>query len=172
MMFLFQSTGSVWSPTKAGSHSITQKIISIHGLRVEPDDRLDCFTNREGISIHGLRVEPDRGKVRQAKSLKTFQSTGSVWSPTEAEIEKTPEPVISIHGLRVEPDQQVFADKIRIVPFQSTGSVWSPTSGMPHSLRICLFQSTGSVWSPTTLTFATATVIKHFNPRAPCGARR
>ena len=124
--------------------------ISIHGLRVEPDEYLlrRFFYCRE-ISIHGLRVEPDcrlsiiinaperfqsTGSVWSPTLLAflaylhhLFQSTGSVWSPTVnggsgSEVEE-----ISIHGLRVEPDfsRNVTARKAK--EFQSTGSVWSPT---------------------------------------------
>ena len=34
---VFQSTGSVWSPTPAVSRDTYKRIFSIHGLRVEPD---------------------------------------------------------------------------------------------------------------------------------------
>ena len=34
------------------------------------------------FSIHGLRVEPDIINIRSMKDDESFQSTGSVWSPT------------------------------------------------------------------------------------------
>ena len=101
---IFQSTGSVWSPTMATQIKGIDISISIHGLRVEPDMPVKLGDDYSGISIHGLRVEPDREReaLRKAKenfnprapcgarhylaqyplSKRTFQSTGSVWSPT------------------------------------------------------------------------------------------
>ena len=81
----FQSTGSVWSPTRHADYASTDRTISIHGLRVEPDiyksfrlrgisyfnPRAPCgarpvhlafFLLTIDISIHGLRVEPDLSK--------------------------------------------------------------------------------------------------------------
>ena len=124
----------------------------------------------------------------------TFQSTGSVWSPTDYVDGKVQLCTISIHGLRVEPDVDYTNGLAKISIFQSTGSVWSPTdvdsnvrrqqSISIHGLRvepdhikmgICLSYLYFNPRAPCgarPLTFATATVIKHFNPRAPCGARR
>ena len=61
----FQSTGSVWSPTTAITLDAINELISIHGLRVEPDIKCRDASGSLGctahdISIHGLRVEPDR----------------------------------------------------------------------------------------------------------------
>ena len=56
----FQSTGSVWSPTR----------------------RAILGSPPEKFSIHGLRVEPDSQTERHSNKSWTFQSTGSVWSPT------------------------------------------------------------------------------------------
>ena len=101
----FQSTGSVWSPTNAAGKYTVAEIFSIHGLRVEPDSKYTLIYNaNKDFSIHGLRVEPDQlfqrrehrvrlfnprapcgarrpGCARKSSSI-SFQSTGSVWSPT------------------------------------------------------------------------------------------
>ena len=79
----------------------------------------------------------------------TFQSTGSVWSPTDYVDGKVQLCTISIHGLRVEPDHIKMGICLSYLYFNPR----APCGARP-------------------LTFATATVIKHFNPRAPCGARR
>ena len=56
------------------------------------------------ISIHGLRVEPDESGFRPIWKDMKFQSTGSVWSPTKGKSVEGWVSTISIHGLRVEPD--------------------------------------------------------------------
>ena len=71
----------MWSPTAYVGGLIFNLYISIHGLRVEPDDIVDAIEGVGLISIHGLRVEPDQ------------------YIPYEGE-----STIISIHGLRVEPD--------------------------------------------------------------------
>ena len=63
--------------------------ISIHGLRVEPDEMRKEFVEHVDISIHGLRVEPD--------ILHLVESPRLIF--------------ISIHGLRVEPDVIAFNAK-------------------------------------------------------------
>ena len=88
--------------------------------------------------------------TRSGRTESRFQSTGSVWSPTEA----------------------IFRPSPPKTEFQSTGSVWSPTVNAALDGRTfenfnprapCgarpeaekpkpqkeIFQSTGSVWSPT-----------------------
>ena len=103
--------------------------------------------------------------------FKSFQSTGSVWSPTRK-----------------------YLSLGRIATFQSTGSVWSPTPKAVvelakevvfnprapcgarlnyaiHSTSAIIFQSTGSVWSPTVRSKYQNDRNNLFNPRAPCGAR-
>ena len=80
----FQSTGSVWSPTTAITLDAINELISIHGLRVEPDIKCRDASGSRNISIHGLRVEPD----------------------SETALGCTAHD-ISIHGLRVEPDRLI-----------------------------------------------------------------
>ena len=74
---------------------------------MEPDNTQPTLcVVRLSISIHGLRVEPDSYKLSLLRLHKTFQSTGSVWSPTEKQIAYAESLRISIHGLRVEPDTE------------------------------------------------------------------
>ena len=123
----FQSTGSVWSPTESPKGVGTHRIISIHGLRVEPDGYTYIDNECIGISIHGLRVEPDffnrQTRVKGA--------------------------IISIHGLRVEPDFSVIT-RIQSLRYFNPRA---PCGARQDCLRLLelglLFQSTGSVWSPT-----------------------
>ena len=63
--YTFQSTGSVWSPTIQVPDKQAWIDISIHGLRVEPDGNRLLKKCEIGISIHGLRVEPDSSSAKQ-----------------------------------------------------------------------------------------------------------
>ena len=78
----FQSTGSVWSPTTAFSIMKKHGDISIHGLRVEPDRQKKLLTSQK---IHFNPRAPCGARRQtewQALAVTEFQSTGSVWSPT------------------------------------------------------------------------------------------
>ena len=108
--------------------------ISIHGLRVEPDEMRKEFVEHVDISIHGLRVEPDFPTATKNRLTiyfnprapcgarptpsalcyrsEEFQSTGSVWSPTAAFLHESRAICISIHGLRVEPDWKAKAENV------------------------------------------------------------
>ena len=147
--FAFQSTGSVWSPTRPQHSHAHYLKISIHGLRVEPDiqmiknlganfnfnPRAPCGARRAtklsvtlagGISIHGLRVEPDRRNYGKSDRRRHFNPRAPCGARPK-EICKSP------------------SERL----FQSTGSVWSPTFESPLKPFGFQFQSTGSVWSPT-----------------------
>ena len=85
--------------------------ISIHGLRMEPD--LTTAASAFIMSYFNPRAPygaRQSGK-RQWVTLRAFQSTGSVWSPT-------------LYGVNLP----------KLVIFQSTGSVWSPTQCVQHWL--------------------------------------
>ena len=57
--------------------------------------------------------------------------------------------------------------------FQSTRPVWGATRGAPYQrCRRARFQSTRPVWGATHLCRHPHPRCGHFNPRAPCGARR
>ncbi len=123
--------------------------ISIHGLRVEPDNFVEDPEHIKNISIHGLRVEPDCAKCANSESS-----------------------VISIHGLRVEPDVLgAFPFKVCVYfnprapcgarlysllypEFEEYFNPRAPCGARPEKSADgdseFLFQSTGSVWSPTT----------------------
>ena len=81
MARVFQSTGSVRSPTYRSVGYKCHRPISIHRLREEPDIFDWVFNKGYKISIHRLREEPD----------------SFVWCIP-------PIFVISIHRLREEPD--------------------------------------------------------------------
>ena len=104
------------------------------------------------ISIHGLRVEPDRQKTKYHYNQLSFQSTGSVWSPTSACYQFCRVICISIHGLRVEPDFCSPDNSSKKGNISIHGLRVEPDLRR-HSLGriLVLFQSTGSVWSPTFL---------------------
>ena len=79
-----------------------------------------------------------------------FQSTRPVWGATKAAAGDRPRQLISIHAPRV---------------------------GRDSSFRRCpctaaAFQSTRPVWGATRADGWRRYVLQHFNPRAPCGARR
>ena len=94
-------------------------------------------------------MEPDLQSEQAQPKFETFQSTGSVWSPT------------------VVPALFVFYEV-----FQSTGSVWSPTR-VPHlHRRGRAFSIHGLRVEPDPGSSLWAWPYMFFNPRAPCGARR
>ena len=78
----------------------------------------------------------------------TFQSTGSVWSPTLDHVEIFRLIDFSIHGLRVEPDSKIILAK--------HFNIFSI-----HGLRV----------EPDLLRVVQLIFLYFFNPRAPCGAR-
>ena len=80
--WIFQSTGSVWSPTLWCSRAF--------GSIQYFNPRAPCGARRSsGVSFLNNSI---------------FQSTGSVWSPTQTAEFISKYFIISIHGLRVEPD--------------------------------------------------------------------
>ena len=101
---LFQSTGSVWSPTRRAGSAYVVERISIHGLRVEPDQKLDHVLTSKKISIHGLRVEPDAVRALPSLIVKYFNPRAPCGARHAAPLGDGAVKDISIHGLRVEPD--------------------------------------------------------------------
>ena len=82
-IYIFQSTGSVWSPTVEGVKD-NNNFLNFNprapcGARPNEFERAK---QAGAISIHGLRVEPDCPPSVKHIGIKVFQSTGSVWSPT------------------------------------------------------------------------------------------
>ncbi len=150
----------------------TDKTISIHGLRGEPDD--DTVGTRfvaTVISIHGLRGEPDCGIIYHLRPQRYFNPR----APRGARHNNT---------LAVQ----------KLAGFQSTGSAGSPTitpclksfirgnfnPRAPRGARpninfwgvtMSKFQSTGSAGSPTRTCTYRPSIQGNFNPRAPRGAR-
>ena len=68
----FQSTPSVWRETHVILEPITDRLISIHSLRVEGDLQHTDRKNRSKISIHSLRVEGDLSTLTQKSSRRYF----------------------------------------------------------------------------------------------------
>ena len=125
--FLFQSTGSVWSPTFG--YILLLSVMLYFNPRAPCGARLNAFclySKSQSISIHGLRVEPDARRVRCNPKLKHFNPR----APCGARHRR----------------KRAYVD---VIQFQSTGSVWSPTCTAKSKNSCVLFQSTGSVWSPT-----------------------
>ena len=82
--------------------------------------------------------------------LTKFQSTRPVWGATRINIYVT----------------------VNIL-FQSTRPVWGATVRLYIiSGTVRIFQSTRPVWGATPAALPPAAPARHFNPRAPCGARR
>ena len=79
---IFQSTGSVWSPTLVAGVNWS--------LLGNFNPRAPCGARRGVALVGGICMK--------------FQSTGSVWSPTGDGRIHAERDHISIHGLRVEPD--------------------------------------------------------------------
>ena len=80
---IFQSTRSARSATIQSVITLLDKLISIHALREERDQRLKSTAgNGRRISIHALREERDRRSRRGNLRLKRFQSTRSARSAT------------------------------------------------------------------------------------------
>ena len=111
------------------------------------------------ISIHGLRVEPDEGRSSHNRSALPFQSTGSVWSPTIRREKLAPKLIFQSTGSVWSPTPSGNAVWGAYL-FQSTGSVWSPTAAYEplnnkvdisiHGLRVEPDPMIAtSVWSPT-----------------------
>ena len=123
--------------------------ISIHGLRVEPDRAAEKAGRPLRISIHGLRVEPDSHLCELVHTNYIFQSTGSVWSPTQSARHFLQKTKISIHGLRVEPDLHLLSLRGQRSYFNPR----APRGARPVFINLEefgeVFQSTGSARSPT-----------------------
>ena len=147
--------------------------ISIHAPRVGRDARWRvpaCGTS--WISIHAPRVGRDAAcenqypagqhfnprapcGARQHRKLRLlgalrFQSTRPVWGATIVTLDKVAEMTISIHAPRVGRDLSICD----AVQFSMLISIHAPRVGRDNSK------------------FPVGAKPKHFNPRAPCGARQ
>ena len=126
-----------------------EKIISIHGLRVEPDPagrkRLCRRENFNPRAPCGARPE--------ARSRPDFQKDFNPRAPC---------------GARRGPGAALIDCEI----FQSTGSVWSPTRGTTGRRRCKGYFNPRAPCGARLETPTTRRRVKYFNPRAPCGARQ
>ena len=148
---LFQSTRPVWGATVVCRSPANTPMISIHAPRVGRDLRcLPCSASQCTISIHAPRVGRDQFIHDTSAAKIRFQSTRPVWGATTSLASPMRPPKISIHAPRVGRD-----DRFSI-----------------NTLGGRVFQSTRPVWGATILRRFPIHFLRHFNPRAPCGARR
>ena len=167
----FQPTRSAGSATLFRICGERVKRISIHALRRERDKTRTVRLDPSDISIHALRRERDGDGCPLSICIAVFQSTRSAGSAT-------------IYN---------FGD-YTLNTFQSTRSAGSATSDYDTTLRYIAFQSTRSAGSATGRDVterlrhaisihalrrerdkqhvSTRMCTRHFNPRAPQGARQ
>ena len=147
--FLFQSTPSVWRETVASVGLSTEKIISIHSLRVEGDSRrMESADRSTSISIHSLRVEGDGSDSDMLALLLYFN------------------PLPPCGGrLKLNYGWVLHLD---FNPLPPCGG--RPTHHLPSTYR-SRFQSTPSVWRETSPPSSPPPQNKNFNPLPPCGGR-
>ena len=79
---------------------------------------------------------------------------------------------ISIHAPRVGRDAIFARPEAQTWQFQSTRPVWGATYHTLPAMPSQTFQSTRPVWGATCQMNSHLNVLRYFNPRAPCGARR
>ena len=103
--YVFQSTGSLRSPTWKMADTSVQYQLSIHRLLAEPDSTPLSYHIGENLSIHRLLAEPDTAADITSRLPKSFQSTGSLRSPTLEHCVTRLLFVLSIHRLLAEPDE-------------------------------------------------------------------
>ena len=146
----FQSTRPVWGATFDGQDMELFSGISIHAPRVGRDVRRIPHFRR----LVYFNPRAPCGARRQCLAYKhrvyEFQSTRPVWGATCFRGSEKHDDLISIHAPRVGRDAVQLAAGVCVL----TISIHAPRVGRD-------FNSTAFLaWA------------KHFNPRAPCGARR
>ena len=100
-----------------------------------------------------------------------FQSTPPVWGATLSREAAEKALGISIHAPRVGGDGYTWAGLASAVI-----SIHAPRVGGDGTCWICFpastaFQSTPPVWGATLLAEGQEDILRHFNPRPPCGGR-
>ena len=123
--------------------------ISIHAPRVGRDSRRFPGKVWLCISIHAPRVGRDSFSFPRRVQRRNFNPRAPCGARQTGPLPGAGHP-ISIHAPRVGRDRREDEDKRLAAQFQSTRPVWGATTGSNGRGR------TG----------------RHFNPRAPCGARR
>ena len=126
----------------------------------------------ESISIHAPRVGRDDDDGIMSYVREQFQSTRPVWGATKQKCKQSfPQGFQStrpVWGATAE-EEPVLSDPL----FQSTRPVWGATRILElYGCTETPFQSTRPVWGATQLRCSNGRCQRHFNPRAPCGARR
>ena len=191
--FLFQSTHPVRGATEVVFVIALGDVISIHAPRAGCDDGGLRDGVSSAISIHAPRAGCD-GRLSRTRPLSgSFQSTHPVRGATEhflrsiaAKIFQSTHPVrgatdsidapqccrtISIHAPRAGCDSRHYSMRP-----PTPISIHAPRAGCDViTARIAViaerFQSTHPVRGATESISASVGVIKHFNPRTPCGVR-
>ena len=145
---LFQSTGSVWSPTCLIMEGVITMTFQSTGSVWSPTTR------------------------RIARRFeKSFQSTGSVWSPTARSDSRSGLRRISIHGLRMEPDFLPSLFVCRSI-ISIHGLRMEPDfSGVYLNFPTIVISIHGLRMEPDALKKLRTSASYYFNPRAPYGAR-
>ena len=147
--FIFQSTGSLRSPTKRDNPQLFKWNFQSTGSLRSPTWCMALITFFIILSIHKPLAEPDSVTYCNRLFYQRFQSTGSLRSPTWMILMITCLIMLSIHRLLAEPDEwSIYFFKSK--PLSIHRLLAEPDT------RSCIF-----IKPPIT-----------FNPQAPCGARR
>ena len=101
---VFQSTGSVWSPTAGSEREREALRFQSTGSVWSPTTAFSIMKKHGDISIHGLRVEPDRQKKLLTSQKIHFNPRAPCGARPIMLLPAASRSCISIHGLRVEPD--------------------------------------------------------------------
>ena len=124
------------------------------------------------ISIRAPRAGCDQAAATKNGFMSEFQSTRPVWGATASMPSVSSRAVFQstrpVWGATHSPASDPGCARI---------SIHAPRVGRDSSFRRCpctaaAFQSTRPVWGATRADGWRRYVLQHFNPRAPCGARR
>ena len=148
---LFQSTLSARRATFVLGYCYLIYIISIHALREESDNGVNCIINWTGISIHALREESDDRASNAVKYINSgiFQSTLSARRATAA-------------------SKWLRLNKINFNPRSPRGERLLLRI---YDKKAEQFQSTLSARRATTQAKKERGIKNDFNPRSPRGER-
>ena len=191
----FQSTRPAWGATDLDVQIAYMLKISIHAPRMGRDTagavyRAPAGTNFNPRAPHGARPL----KICRELQRFAFQSTRPAWGATARNNIAVLGRCISIHAPRMGRDQASI--RIRYVPINFNPraphgarrgvpaspaaprliSIHAPRMGRdqlrtPSALRCGVFQSTRPAWGATCTARPRSLCRRHFNPRAPHGAR-
>ena len=152
---------------------LVQTNISIHAPRVGCDAGMRVLRGRGRISIHAPRVGRDEATWQKQNDLKNFNPRAPCGARLQTILLKSRNDAISIHAPRVGRDARRTISAVSA----RTISIHAPRVGRDPSVptstsTLWPFQSTRPVWGATRKSALVSATEPHFNPRAPCGARR